>query len=250
MKLECFRVPPYEVEIRPGTPDRDWIDNHTHPRHPYRCLPMVIANCSGWELLCPSGFSVTWNGKRNISDLIINFDEPNSNVGGMITSHFADGILTFRTGYVFRTDPGWDMWIGGSPNLLKKSIQPLAGVIETSWMPFLSTMNWKFTAPGTIRFEKGEPFAFIMPIRHAEIDDCQPVIRELASDPQLEKEVHEWSTSRSEFMKAKRNGDPEALAEGWQKHYYRGIKFDGTKIDDHVHRRRLKKPIKEEPSEP
>ena len=70
-------------------------------------------------------------------------------------------MLTFHPGYLFRTPPGWSMWAMGPPNHIKDGIQPLAGLVETDWLPFPFTMNWIFTRPGTVRFEKGEPFCFI-----------------------------------------------------------------------------------------
>ena len=78
-----------------------------------------------------------------------------------ITSHFGNGTITFSFPYLFRTPPGWSMLTMGSPNHVKDGIQALAGVVETDWLPFPFTMNWLFTRPGKVRFEKGEPFCFI-----------------------------------------------------------------------------------------
>ena len=35
---------------------------HFADRHPYRCLPLTMANTTGWEILCPVGFTAEWNG--------------------------------------------------------------------------------------------------------------------------------------------------------------------------------------------
>ena len=44
-----------------GKADRDWMDLFSE-RHAYRCLPMSMANCSGWEIALPFGFNAEWNG--------------------------------------------------------------------------------------------------------------------------------------------------------------------------------------------
>src|SRR5579859_1027857 len=64
LELECYPTvepgvtPP---EIVPGRQPRAWMDAF-HARHAYRCLPMNMANTSGWEILCPMAFTAEWNG--------------------------------------------------------------------------------------------------------------------------------------------------------------------------------------------
>jgi len=36
--------------IRPARRERKWMDN-AHQKFPYRCLPLVVANQYGWEIL-------------------------------------------------------------------------------------------------------------------------------------------------------------------------------------------------------
>ena len=69
------------------------------------------------------------------------------------------------------------MWAMGPPNHIKDGIQPLAGLVETDWLPFPFTMNWLFTRPGTVRFEKGEPFCFITLAQDKPLEEFEPVIR-------------------------------------------------------------------------
>ena len=67
---------------------------------------------------------------------------------------------------VFRTEPGWNLFVGGSPNEPKDGLYPLSGVIETDWAPYSFTMNWQFTRPDHwISFEEGEPFCFLYPVQ-------------------------------------------------------------------------------------
>jgi hypothetical protein len=62
-------------------------------------------------------------------------------MGSLVAPHFGHGVLTFTTGYMFRTSPGWALWARGSPNAFKDRIVPLEGVVETDWLPFPFTMN-------------------------------------------------------------------------------------------------------------
>ncbi len=79
-------------------------------------------------------------------------------------SNFTRGIVTFHTGYLFRTSPGWQLMATGPFNEPKHGIAPLTGLIETDWLPYPFTMNWQLTAPGKVHFEKGEPVCLIFPV--------------------------------------------------------------------------------------
>lgn len=74
------------------------------------------------------------------------------------------------SGYVFRTNPGWALSIRGCPNTFKPAIVLLEGIVETEWLPFTFTMNWKFTSPGKVILQKDEPFCFITLTPHGVID--------------------------------------------------------------------------------
>lgn len=241
MKLKCYPIPNCpEIKMIPGTPEREWMDNHTLPKHPYRCLPMTIANTSGWELLCPFGFTIIWNGGNSISDTVIILDNPENR--NFVSSIFANGIVTMRAGYLFQTEEGWDTYFMGPPNHPKHGITPLSGIVETSWLPFTSTMNWKVTTPGKVRFEKDEPFCLIMPIPHMAIEEFEPEVVPMESNPELHAAYTEFAASRIDFNRRKENADKEALSQIWQKHYFIGQKFDGEKVEGHVTKRRLKAP--------
>jgi hypothetical protein len=247
MQLECFTTMAEPPRMAPGRPERAWMDAFTG-RAPYRCLPMTMANTTGWELLCPFAFTAEWNGGAGIDAIRITPDAPVKNPGRIVMSHFACGTLTFHTGYLFRTQPGWAVLAGGPPNQVKHGIQPLTGLVETDWLPFPFTMNWLFTAPGRIRFEKDEPFCFISVVEHGKLERFEPVIRTLESEPELKHEYEAWSASRAEFNQQLKAGDPETLKRSWQKFYFRGERLEGGKAPAHVNKRRLKAPERETPS--
>jgi len=244
MQLECFTTMAEPPKMIPGRPERRWMDGFAG-RAPYRCLPLTMANTTGWEILCPFGFTAEWNGGTGTNAIRILPDPPLKEASHIVMSHFAYGTLTFHTGYLFRTQPGWAVLAGGPPNHVKHGIQPLTGLVETDWLPFPFTMNWLFTAPGRIRFEKDEPFCFINVVEHNRLEGFEPVIRTLESEPELKREYETWSSSRAEFNQQLKAGDPEALKRSWQKFYFRGETLEGGKVESHVNKRRLKTPEKE-----
>lgn len=243
MQLECFPTVSHPPELAPGRPNRDWMDA-IGDRSPHRCLPLTIANTSGWELLCPYGVTLEWNGGPTMEDLKVIPDRGVADPQELVRSHFAHGVLTFIVGYLFRTPPGWAVQVSGPPNTPKHGIYALTGLIETDWLPFPFTMNWMFTAPGRVRFEKGEPFAFLQVVENRTLEQTQPVIRSLESEPELNEQCYAWAKSRAEFTERLQAIDPATLKESWQRFYFKGAPPErgGPAPAEHVNKRRLKKP--------
>jgi len=245
MQLQCFTTIADPPKLAPGRPERRWMDAFAG-RAPYRCLPLTMANTTGWEILCPFGFTAEWNGGTATSAIRIipDADSGVKDPSGFVMSHFAYGTLTFHTGYLFRTEPGWAVLASGPPNHIKHGIQPLVGLVETDWLPFPFTMNWLFTAPGRVRFEKDEPFCFINVVEHDKLERVEPVLRTLESNPELKAQYEVWSSSRNEFNQKLKAGDPDALKRSWQKFYFKGEppQEGGPAPEAHVNKRRLKTP--------
>jgi hypothetical protein len=133
----------------------------------------------------------------------------------------------------------------GPPNHIKDGIQALAGLVETDWLPFPFTMNWLFTRPGTVRFEKGEPFCFIMLMQDKVMDNVQPVIRSMNSNTDLRRQYDVWAEKRTEFNNLIFKRDPEATKEAWQRFYFKGEYPEEVAAEapsHHVNKRRLKAP--------
>ncbi len=242
MKLDCYKLHEYVPELIPARPRRDWMDKFTD-RHPYRCLPLTMANSTGWEIVSQVGLTVEWDGGLGAESIKITADEEWPPVENVADSHFREGVLTFHTGYLFRTPPGWGVWVQGPPNAPKDGIYPLSGLVETDWLPFPFTMNWKFTRPCKVRFEKGEAFAFINLIEHNKMaEDVQPVLRMLDDNEVLKQEYDEWAKSRGNFINRLSSGETTALRQKWQRHYMRGENTSGEAADVHVTKRKMKEP--------
>jgi len=214
-------------------------------RHAYRCLPLSMANSSGWELLCPVGFTAEWNGGMTAADLVVTADHPFPDFDYFAKSHFAHGVLTLHPGYLFRTPEAWSMWVMGPPNHIKDGVQPLVGLVETDWLPFPFTMNWHFTRPGRIRFAKGEPFCFITLAQDRSLESFELVQRRLEADSELFGQYEAWRKQRDDFNRAISRQNPEAMKAAWQRYYFRGEfpEETGPAPKSHVNRRRMQ-PLK------
>lgn len=239
-RLICYMTTHEPPPLVPGRSPRAWMDA-TPDRFAYRCTPMPIANTSGWEILVPQAITASWEGSVAKDSIAVRTDDGSE--PQFAISHFGCGILTFHPGYLFRTPPGWAVWARGAPNTAKDGIVPLDGLVETDWLPLTFTMNWRFTNPGVVRFEKGEPFCFITLFPHGLIDDVQPELAPLAANPDLNRHHSEWSIDRLKFNAGLASGDPEAVAQGWQRRYLHGEAPNGTVSPFHRHKRQLKKPI-------
>ncbi|MDZ4364084.1 DUF6065 family protein [Brevundimonas sp.] len=242
LRLECVPLTPSPPPLVPGRPDREWMDAFA-ARHPYRCLPLSMANTTGWEILCPFGFTATWDGGLGTEAITFQPDEGAEYFDHFAASHFSHGIVTFHVGWMFRTPPGWALKASGPPNQPKHGISALDGLIETDWLPYPFTMNWAFTAPGTVRFEKGEVFCFITPVEHMRLERFEPVRLTLDQDPVLAGQYEAWKTVRTDFNSRIAGGDPDAIRQAWQRFYFRGEYPDIAQVDvrpaDHVNKRRL-----------
>lgn len=235
MKLKLFQLYDIAPEVRPAPLERDWMEV-TPNRFAYRCLPLNIANQYGWQILSPATFAAIWDG-RDTTDAISVISEASAHL--LPVSHFGSGILTFHVRSLFRTEPGWDMFVTGPMNHPKDAISPLSGVIETDWTEATFTMNWKFTRPGhLVAFEEGEPICQFFPIRRGQLEEVEPVILPIKEEPELHAAYKAWAGSRFGFNKDLRVPGSEARAAGWQRNYFQGD--GGPKAGPARHRTKLR----------
>jgi hypothetical protein len=238
VKLTFYAIGESGAPLRAAPATRSWMDE-TSDAFAYRCLPLNIANAHGWEFLSPCAFSARWDGGSGSQAIDIRCS---AGLHARPTSIFGHGVLTFHVHGLFRTEPGWNLFIGGSPNQPKDGIYPLSGVIETDWSPYSFTMNWRFTrADHWISFEEGEPFCFVFPVQRGVLETAEPEIRSLASDPALKAEHAQWSQERRDFTDRLMVKDTSESKMRWQKRYYRGLTMqDQPGISDHQAKLRLR----------
>lgn len=244
-KVECYAFVEQPCTIVPAAPDRAWMDAYS-TRHPYRCLPLTIANSSGWHVLCPTAFEAEWDGGEETSALTVRALKPMPDgrpFDHFCSSNFGHGIVTLHTDYIFRTPPGWDLLATGPVNSPKDNLYPLTGIIETDWLPYPFTMNWRLLKPGKATFEEGEPFCFLMPIPKQALLETQLEIHRLDDDPELKRQHEAFRVSRNEFLDRIKAGDQEATKQAWQRYYFTGRHPDGTRVEGHTNKIRLREPV-------
>jgi len=222
--------PPYDALIAAPI-NRDWMDA-TQNRFAYRCLPLTIANQSGWIIRSPSSFFARWNGGGQSTDTIVISDEvpPDPTVSTL----FGHGVITFNIPWLFRTPAGVNLWVKGPANLPKDGVSALEGIVESDWTASTFTMNWKVTRPDTlIRFERGEPICMIVPVMRGFVESFEPVIRQISSDSEVNAAFLNWSRSRNKFHELVAMRDPHSLRQQWQKDYFQGRDPGTEAFSDH-----------------
>jgi hypothetical protein len=118
MKLRVYVLEDQRLDLRPAPVDRAWMDA-TPERYAYRCLPLNIANAHGWELLCPSTITASWDGGAGLDSITI---APDAATRSPAVTHFGSGVLTFHVPCVFRTEPGFDLMVRAGPGNLHRAI--------------------------------------------------------------------------------------------------------------------------------
>jgi len=224
MKLIAYTTTTNPCPLRPANPKRNWMDVAGN-KNPYRCLPLSMANAWGWEILSPAKFIAEWDGGMHPKSVKVTLLDGHSAPDG----YFGEGTLTWHAGYIFKTEFPYGMYVTGAPNYPKPNAIPLSGVVETHWLPFTFTMNWRFTQPGSFSMEIGEPFCQIFPIDMNTFDDMEAEIRTLHEPEakQLHDDYWDWNASRYEFLHGQRTG--KNGPETWQRNYFQGTYPSGEK---------------------
>ena len=203
---------------------RDWM-NATPHRFAYRCLPLTIANQTGWWIRNPVGFTATWRGPTAPGNIEFRFDAAAGLWQNWINSQFGEGIITWNTPFLFRTKPaGSRLLICGPPNYFKQNAHPLTALIESDWVSMSFTMNWKIMVPNQpVRFDQGEPLFQAIPLLSnvcADLETAEVSYQKLTDNPELYHAYREWDLGRRRFHDQKAAG--EVSPTDWQKDYFQG----------------------------
>lgn len=222
--------------IRPARGTRKWMDD-ADEKFPYRCLPLVMANQYGWQILSTHHVRASWDGTSNREGLRIEDLYGDGNLH--CQSDFGEGVLTFQIPFLFKTPEGWNLMVRGPTNSPKDGIIALDGIIETDWAHSTFTMNWRFTRACTVEFTLGEPICQFFPVARGALETFRGEIEMLKSEPELDAKFRRWSDSRQQFLSALRRRDPDALARRWQKEYFQTAKDKRPLARPFVARERL-----------
>ena len=212
----CLNMP-----LVAASADRAWM-TATDRHFANRCLPLRIANQSGWFLLSGHRVRVTWTGADDLDGLRVEMLDGAPPCPAI--SHFGYGILTWNVPYLFRTPPGYNLLVRGPANWPKDGVCPLEGVVETDWSLATFTVNWKLTRPvHRVTFDVGEPIAMLTPQRRGELEAIRPEVRAIESAPEIRRGYEQWADERATFNDQLLQAGSEAQRQGWQKHYFQGV---------------------------
>ena len=153
---------------------------------------MPIANAHGWEIGLARDVRARWSGGPLTTDLELDIAGPAPADGGAVAlSAFGSGILTFYIPALFRTEPGYNLWVTGPVNQFKDGVAPLSAVVETDWLTeYGFTMNWKITRPDAwIDFARGGAICLLFPVPRGLCEGFTPRLRRLADAPELLRHV-------------------------------------------------------------
>jgi hypothetical protein len=232
----------------PAPISRAWM-SEMHQGWPNRCLPILIANQSGWEMRNPCAFTATWMGRDDRMGVTI---APDKHATGQFLpcSEFGSGIVTWHLPLLFRTPPGYNLLVRGPANYPKDGASPLEGVVETDWASSTFSMSWKLTRKlMPVRFEVDEPICMIVPQRRAELEEFAPELRRIESDEDLRSKYEFFLRSRSELGRTQAATNTNAGDRvPWQGDYARGRHADGAAgAQDHQTRRHLRPFVEQQP---
>jgi hypothetical protein len=183
VELTCFPTSSSPPPVVPAPLEREWMDRTSGSA--YRCLPLNIANAHGWMILNEAPFCASWDDTDSTE--AITLARTAGTPGRLLaSSHFGYGVLTFSVRGLFRTSPGYDLWVTGPVNTCKDAIQPLSAVVETDWSPATFTMNWRFTRAHTqVSFEADEPFCMVFPMQRGLVERVEPRMWPLNEEKEL-----------------------------------------------------------------
>jgi Family of unknown function (DUF6065) len=230
------------TQIVPADRWRAWM-NATTLRYANRCLPLLMANESGWVFLNPAPFTVTWNGGDHADQLTVDYGDCGPPPDGRAVSLFGYGILTLEPPYLLRTPPGWNTLVRGPANWPKDGICALEGLVETDWACATFTMNWRLTRPGTVCFDADDPVCMVVPQRRGELEEFRPAVKPVSTDPETQAGWDAFRASRQEIhvrkFVAEYLPDAQDQRDSWEQDYFRGRAADGRPAPEHATKRRL-----------
>jgi hypothetical protein len=240
LELLAFPLGRAGATIVPASHERDWMSGEMQ-RRPYRCLPLSMANSSGWEILNEQDFTATWDGGPAVGATKLLFALRAEQGDYHAASVFGHGIVTFFIPFLFRSPPGYNLLVRGPANVPKDGASALEGIVETDWAVATFTMNWQLTrARAVVRFEADEPICMVVPQRRGELARFRPEIRPLAWDEPLATAHSAWLTSRTRFLRTlNRELSDGQDGDGWQRHYFQGRTTTGQGAPYHETKLRL-----------
>jgi hypothetical protein len=202
---------------------RKWMDETEG--NAYRCIPMNVANSYGWTVLSPSDFSVNWDGGRLKHSMTV---EVNGNFPyKIVSSEFGHGIVSIVPDFIVRTSKNVSLYVRGVPNQMAVGLQPFDAIVETDWLPFTFTFNYKFSKPGKLTIKKDQPLFTFFPIERGYIESFETINTTIQKD----KEFYEDYLNYEKLREDQRSGKDKENVGSYLKGKLYDKEFD---IENHI----------------
>lgn len=202
-------------DIVPLKIHRNWMTK-SQDKFAYKCLPLNIANQYGWAVLSPCDFKVSWYG-GDVPNGVEVFDIEERFMEN-IHSHFGSATFTINVDFIIKTPENYSLYIRGLPNKEYGILKPLDAIVETDWLPFTFTYNFKFLDTGVYEFKKGDPLFSFFPILRNTVENFEIISQNINEDKKLLEDFSELAELRhSGLSKLSENGKYD-----YQKFYING----------------------------
>lgn len=209
--IEINRLSETDVfEVVSGKVKRRWMDKTEG--NAYKCVPMNVANSYGWTVLSPAEFSATWDGGEAKHSLHI--DIPNDSPFQFAASEFGHGILSIVPDFIVRTSKNVSLYVRGVPNQIAVGLQPFDGIVETDWLPFTFTFNYKFIKPGRLTIKKDQPLFTFFPVERGYIESFDTRDINVYEDKEFYEDYLKYSDLRDSQNSGKEGKNGGAYLKG------------------------------------
>ncbi|MBK9710389.1 MAG: glycosyltransferase [Kouleothrix sp.] len=170
MKIKAYLLHDHAVPLAPAPSARAWATDEA-----LGDLGLRSASGAGWELRCPYACEVTWNGGPAPEDIAVRSDAPDADTPPFVQSQLGGGLLSFYPGYQIQTEGPTSLWVRGPANAPKDGLSALEQIVDTALLPVTIVVAWQCTRPNqTVRFERDEPFAVLLPYPQHYLDQFEP----------------------------------------------------------------------------
>ena len=126
MSIKAYKLYDRAAVMQPAPMERD---GDAAPGATSADRAMHAASGTGWVLLCPHAFEVTWNGGPNPEDITIRLDAAEDDAPAFVQSNLGNGLLTFYSGYQLQTTRANSLWVRGLINQPKDGLYALVQVV-------------------------------------------------------------------------------------------------------------------------
>jgi hypothetical protein len=116
-------------------------------------------------------------------------------------SHFGEATFTLQLDFVIQTPENYSLYIRGVPNEINSTIRPLDAIVETDWLPFTFSYNYKFAETGTVDFKRGDPLFVFFPIERNSVENFKLKQINIEDNQDLYQDFLDYSDSRISFNK-------------------------------------------------